>query len=109
MADSHKSILVQFGEHRRPLSIPANQNVEAANLKERVRTAFMDVIAEADFFLQLKDDEWGGEFVDLVGQEIPDHSILRVMICQQVCFNDHDSNSLQVTEILLSYKTTSNP
>ena len=55
-------------------------------MKERVRTVFKDVIAEADFFLQLKDDEWGGEFVDLVGQEIPNHSILRAVVHHQVCF-----------------------
>ena len=60
VADLQKNILVQFGEHSRPISIPPHQNLEVDKLKERVKTVFKDVIAETEFFLQLKDDEWGG-------------------------------------------------
>ena len=45
-----------------------------------VHTTFSDIIHPVqDFFLQIKDDEWGGAFVDLLDDwEIVDKSIREV-------------------------------
>ncbi len=50
-------------------------------LKKEVARAFRDVLPpQSEFFFQRKSPEWGGEFIDLVaGQEVPDHSILKVV------------------------------
>ena len=46
---------------------------------------------EAPIILQLKDEEWGGEFVDLLdGQVIQDKSVVKIMateITKQVLFH----------------------
>ena len=77
-----KSVLVSLLGHTRPLSIPACES----DLKQRVKQLFCDVIqahSVADFFLQLKDENWG-EFVDLLDQQIPDRAVIRAQIIEQV-------------------------
>ena len=78
---SGKTVLVSLLEHTRPLSIPVD-----GDLKQHVKNLFSDVIqahAVADFFLQLKDENWG-VFVDLLNQQIPDRAILRAQVIEQV-------------------------
>ena len=39
-----------------------------------------------DFFLQYKDKEWGGEFVDTVpGQTVSNKSIVHAILKEKVC------------------------
>ena len=39
-----------------------------------------------DFFLQYKDKEWGGEFVDIVpGQTVSNKSIVHAILKEKVC------------------------
>ena len=79
---AEKSVLVSLLGHTRPLSIPASES----DLKQRVKQLFCDVIqvhSVADFFLQLKDENWG-EFVDLLDQQIPDRAVIRARIIEQV-------------------------
>ena len=60
-------VLVFLLGHSRPLDLPGGE-ISTAEIKRSVREVFVDVLQlhpVADFFLQLKDAEWG-EFVDLV-------------------------------------------
>ena len=46
-----------------------------------VRNAFADVLSPTDeIFLQIKDETWGGMFIDLVDQDVPDRSVLKANI-----------------------------
>ena len=39
---------------------------------------------QEDFFLQIKDEEWGGEFADISDeQQIPDKSVLKICLLQK--------------------------
>ncbi len=81
---STKQVLVRFGAHSWVVRFCSQED-----LVPSIRTAFADVSAEASqasakLVVQLKDEQWGGEFVDLrEGQEVPDHTVLRVAIVPQ--------------------------
>ena len=46
-----------------------------------MRKAFTDVITPTDgVFHQIKDETWGGMFIDLVDQDVPDRSGLKANI-----------------------------
>lgn len=72
-----KTVLVCVGERRRPVQFSgSNQQLCTA-----VRKAFTDVITPTDgVFLQIKDETWGGMFIDLVDQDVPDRSVLKANI-----------------------------
>ena len=81
-----KKVLVSIGENTRVVlfstladSVPVS-DVEA--LTGAARTSFQDVIpAECPIFFQVKNEEWGGAFVDMVDKdEVPDRSILRAIV-----------------------------
>ena len=69
--------------HTRAMDLPEDEE----NLKQCVKQSFSDVLLlhpVSDFFMQLKDASWG-EFVDVsVGQRIPDRSVLRAQVIEQV-------------------------
>ena len=73
-----RRVLVRVGLHSRVVQLEAENDLERA-----IRQTFADLRQVADassLILQLKDEEWGGEFVDLKeGQVIPDHSVLNVI------------------------------
>ena len=78
-----KTALVCVGEkheRRRPVQFSgSNQQLCTA-----VRNAFSDVIAPTDeVFLQIKDETWGGMFIDLVDQDVPDRSVLKANITSE--------------------------
>ena len=81
-----RKVLVFLLGHSRPLDLPGGE-ISTAEIKRSVREVFADVLQlhpVADFFLQLKDAEWG-KFVDLVaGQKIPDQAVLRGQVVEQV-------------------------
>ena len=75
-----KTVLVCVGERqerRRPVQFSgSNQQLCTA-----VRKAFSDVITPTDeVFLQIKDETWGGMFIDLVDQDVPDRSVLKANV-----------------------------
>ncbi len=80
MAIPGKSVLVQLGNNRRVVTFTvdpsSSQKVAATNA---IRDAFSDVLQpDQEFFLQVKSEEWGGVFVDLLDEEIKDKSVLTV-------------------------------
>lgn len=75
---SSKKVLVVLGEHRRPVSFSAASRGEYASLVGTVREVFQ--IAESSR-VQLKDENWGGEFTDVdEDEEIADKSVFRVVV-----------------------------
>ena len=78
MAATSKQVLVRMGSNSRVIKIHRDDE-----LKSKICSTFADiprVVNASKFVIQLKDEEWGGEFVDLrEDQEMPDHSILNVI------------------------------
>ncbi len=85
-----KNVLVCIGERKRAVSFPVQTSpkAELQALLTAIANVFEDVIpkATAHLALQLKNEKWGGEFLDVVeGGVIPDKSVLRVFQDSQVC------------------------
>ena len=56
---------------------------DAAGLLEAVLEGFSDIISRSDLgkiCLQIRDESWGGEFVDLIAQEVPEKSVVRILL-----------------------------
>ncbi len=67
-------VLVRFGDRCRPVQFTGDE----LHLKIR------EVNQQEDFFLQIKDEEWGGEFVDISDeQQIPDKSVLNIFLLKK--------------------------
>ena len=62
--------------------MPSGANrTEREILVEQIRASYRGRINfEDDITLQLKDEEWGGEFVDYFGDSVPDRSVVRVVV-----------------------------
>ena len=88
-----RTVLGCFRQHKRPVTF-----MEDGDRKDRsifiaaFRNAYCDVLdqaeVEADTVLtvQVKNEQWGGEFVDMGDDEkIPDRAVLRVVVEVQVC------------------------
>ena len=79
-----KSVLVQLGEFNRVVQFehcPDAGGTERDSLVIAVRATFSDRINPHDrLTLQVKDDDWGGVFVDCVGDKIPNRSIMKVVL-----------------------------
>ena len=83
-----KLVLVSIGVNVRTVSFstPASSQpatiTEIQALNDAIRISFEDVLQPGqEFFLQLKSEDWGGEFIDLQGtQEIADRSVVRAVI-----------------------------
>ena len=60
-------------------SAPVN---DVAVLGRAIREAFKDVMrSDQEFFLQIKNQEWGGMYVDLVGTEqVANKSVCRAVL-----------------------------
>ena len=72
---SQKRVLVQFGDHNRSGHVPSaykSSKTEFELLIERVRDVCTIV-------LQVKDEEWGGAFVDYFEDTVPDKNIFRIV------------------------------
>lgn len=67
------------------VSHAADATSDKAALMAAVRATFRDVpSAELDVFLQIKDEEWGGAFVELRDdQAVPDKAVVQVVILQK--------------------------
>lgn len=77
-----KRLLVRVGDNSREVAVSSN---EEEVLKHATRVAFKDVLPnDAEFFFQIKDPDWGGEYVDLQpAHPIPDRSVLKVIKLQK--------------------------
>ena len=77
-----KKVLVCFGNRKRSVDIPDDGENDEKHLRANALKAFQDLLQpEMPIFLQIKDEDWGGEFVDLVdGQVIEDRSVVKCMI-----------------------------
>lgn len=87
MADP-KQVLVRVGVSNRVVSLSSDED-----LFPEIRRVFSDLpelASDSKLIVQIKDEEWGGAFVDLSdGQKIPHKSVLNVAIlaqAQQVSF-----------------------
>ena len=80
-SQSVKTVLVGYRERKRPVTFRMSSDPEAErqSLLAGIRAAFSDVDwGEGEEVLQIKSENWGGEFVDLLQATIPDHAVLRV-------------------------------
>lgn len=83
-----KEVLVSIGENTRivPFAIPSSSEsapvVDVEGLKQATRATFEDVLQPGqDFFLQIKSEEWGGAFIDLLSnQRIAEKPIFRAVV-----------------------------
>ncbi len=94
MANS-KRVLVQCGSRSRPVNFESSAEDEDAEfLKQEAMKVFGDVLENgSDYFLQLKDEEWGMEFVDVVpGRPIPNKAVLKLVEKEKVNMDMLKSN-----------------
>lgn len=78
-----KKVLVCFGDRKRTISIPVGVDIsDEESLRNNAYEVFQDLLSPSiPIVFQLKDEEWGGEFVDLLsGQAIEDKSIVKMII-----------------------------
>lgn len=74
-----KSVLLCFGEHKRPVTFSSDPSFERKNLEE----AIINNVIEGSC-LQTKSEGWGGEFVDLPDDaQLPDGSVVRAIILER--------------------------
>ena len=101
-----RKALVHFGQHTRPITFELQGSAEKTHkaIMESIKVTFSDQlvdIAERTLILQIRDDDWGGTFVDLLTQDVPDRSILQVVVKHsQVIYFFVDINKDFATPIL---------
>ena len=88
--DGCEEVLVQIGDHNRVVqfSREASSGTERECLLAAIKTAYEDKIGEGDkITLQLKNEDWGGFFVDFFRDDVEHKSVLRMLIekAQEVC------------------------
>ncbi len=83
--ESKKTILVTLGELARPVVFAAGDSDDVTRAKEATRGVFSDTVKPGDrITMQLKDEAWGGVFVDNLSGQIPDRSVLKAIVTAQV-------------------------
>ena len=81
MASTTRTVLVCIGERKRPVAINHDQN-EKRKWFDTIKVAFADVLEEKPIrkpVIQLKSEEWHGQFVDFQGDSLPDRAVVRVI------------------------------
>ena len=75
-----KRVLVTFGKRTRVIAFDEGDE-EPRKVLALAKNVFKDFISEQEqFFLKIKDEEWGGEFVDVMpGQKLPHKSHLEMI------------------------------
>ena len=94
MSDLPKAVLVSLRDRKRVVHFTGSKGND---LLPAVKTAFGDLLNDTQsLVLQLKDEDWGGAFIDLQDQEIQDRSELRIVVQaepaivpQQVCVSEY--------------------
>ena len=82
-----KEFLCCFGERKRPIKYKADPiKGDLSSALEAVRTVFEEVITPTcEVFLQLKHEDWSGEFVDILEMDsIPDRCVIRAVVARQL-------------------------
>ena len=76
---SEKNVLVVFGKRLQPISFFEGDD-EPGKVLQKARLEFCNVLSgEEELFLQIKDEDWDGMFVDTrPGQILPDKSVLKL-------------------------------
>ena len=87
---STRTVLVSFNERRRPVTFQGGK----AGLIEAFKAAFVDVLnpLHSKLVLQIQDHNWGGAYIDLLDQDIPDRSYVKV-IAEEDAAEKHDASS----------------
>ena len=84
-ATAVKKVLVSVGENRRIVSFsstPASSDAEI--LSKAIKETFGDVLKSGqEFYIQVKNEEWGGLFLDVLDQEIVDKAVINVLLKPQ--------------------------
>ena len=78
-----KQILVKYGDSNWLVSFLSDGENDQDVLKEEIRKVYHNEITESySFILQIKDEEWGGELVDISSAQtkIAGKSILKVVV-----------------------------
>ena len=89
--DERKRVLVQFGDNCRCIVVPTTSETtqsERKLLEEEIRNVFSDLLAPRDkIYLQVKDEEWGGIFVDFFEDDVVHKSVFKMVAIKpvQVC------------------------
>jgi len=79
--DGTKKVLVQLGSYNRVVAVDGGSRSEREALISSIRETFSDKIGDNDgVVLQMKDEEWGGAFVDYFEDRVPDKSVLSVIV-----------------------------
>ena len=84
-----KKVLVCFGERKREVTFTSatEKDGDVKAVMEAVSEVFADVLDSSDnptrdLILQIKNEAWNGEFLDVKG-EIPDGTVLRAVFMKQ--------------------------
>ena len=82
-----KTVLVTMGENTRPVSFTPSLSAAAVTddtnaLEQAIQVKFKDILQPGqEFFMQLESDEWGGKFLDVLGnQKVADRSVVKVVM-----------------------------
>ena len=84
----YKNVLVCFKENKRPISFLPNDDVneERQSFFEAFKVAYRDIfkdstICPSDMQIQMKSEDWGGEFVDINDETvICDRDVVRIIL-----------------------------
>ncbi len=81
MEEKTKVMLVNMGDNKRIVPfLASSRGDDAEALSVAIQATFSDVLLPGQtFFLQLKSEEWGGAFIDLLQGEIPDKSVIKAV------------------------------
>ena len=75
-----KQALVCLGDRKRSITFLTGVD-EKESMLEAIREVFKDVVTlNNNFLIQLKNEKWGGEFLDLAEETIQDQSILHLIV-----------------------------
>ena len=102
---AQKRMLVKLGDSNRPVSFVSDGENDQDIVREEIRRVYHDEIPEnSSFILQMKDEEWGGEFVDISPSQtnIASRSILKVIV-KKVSFNAVNHLYLLLVKFMSAY------
>ena len=98
-----RNVLVCFGERKRVLAFSACRGKrDGDGLLVAVLQGFSDIIGKPvmdNICLQIRDENWGGEFVDLLDQGVPDRSVVRLIVVKQTELDGQVCNNKNIIKV----------
>ncbi len=81
MEKKEKTVLACFGERKREVTFSASDDGDDLQaLLAAIKAVYHDVIKmDAELVVQLKNENWAGEFLDIKGSTIPDKAVIKVV------------------------------